>query len=53
MKKLLISATLVAASTSAALAGQLPPVSVSEPGMFGLFAAAIAVAVIGARLFKK
>ncbi|WP_138380270.1 PEP-CTERM sorting domain-containing protein [Luteithermobacter gelatinilyticus] len=50
MKTLMTSIAIVAASSVAAVAGEI--VRVPEPGTFGMFAAAIAAAVIGARLLK-
>ena len=52
MKTLLPATALLAVSASIAHAG-VPSVPVSEPGMFGLFAAAVAAAIIGFRVFKK
>ena len=49
--KISFAAVSTIGATSLALASQ--PIQVPEPGIFGIFAGAVAIAIIVARIFKN
>jgi len=51
--KLALAVLSIAGLSSLAMAGQTPPTPLPEPGTFGMFAGAIAVALIISRIIKK
>ncbi|GEM_PF-3869771 len=51
--KLSLATISVLSLSSLAAAGQTPPTPLPEPGTFGMFAGAIAVALIISRIIRK